>query len=141
MRISDWSSDVCSSDLVVAEVAGEAGQVVGGVAQAQDLLADEVADGGGAERVGVALGGDQGELFDYEPVHAGALHFLTSYEVESKRVCVSQEQWRSSHILWQSVVRKQEGQLVAGSAMGCDRSNKGSRICRDRKSTRLKSSH
>src|SRR3546814_4995904 len=39
---------------VVAEVAGEAGQVVGGVAQAQDLLADEVADGGGAERVGVA---------------------------------------------------------------------------------------
>src|SRR3546814_14888947 len=92
MRISDWSSDVCSSDLVVAEVAGEAGQVVGGVAQAQDLLADEVADGGGAERVGVALGGDQGELFDYEPVHAGALHFLTSYEVESKRVCVSQEQ-------------------------------------------------
>src|SRR3546814_7541011 len=110
VRISDWSSDVCSSDLVevqrveagdavaavfgvpdegfavVAEVAGEAGQVVGGVAQAQDLLADEVADGGGAERVGVALGGDQGELFDYEPVHAGALHFLTSYEVESKRV-------------------------------------------------------
>src|SRR3546814_4380524 len=126
MRISDWSSDVCSSDL------GEAGQVVGGVAQAQDLLADEVADGGVAERGGVALGGDQGELFDYEPVHAGALHFLTSYEVESKRVCVSQEQWRSSHILWQSVVRKHEGQLVAGSAMGCDRSNKGSRICRAR---------
>src|SRR3546814_1953010 len=93
---------------VVAEVAGEAGQVVGGVAQAQDLLADKVADGGGAERVGVALGGDQGELFDYEPVHASALLFLTSYEVESKRVCVSKEQWRRSHILCQSVVRSEE---------------------------------
>src|SRR3546814_3521277 len=72
---------------VVAEVAGEAGQVVGGVAQAQDLLADEVADGGGAGRVGVALGGDKGELFDYEPVAAGALQFVTRTEVERKRVC------------------------------------------------------
>src|SRR3546814_14374290 len=111
MRISDWSSDVCSSDL------GEAGQVVGGVAQAQDLLADEVADGGGAERVGVALGGDQGELFDYEQVHAGALHFLTSYEVERKRVCVSHEQWSSSHIIWQSVV-PETGQIGRGGGKG-----------------------
>ena len=49
---------------VVAEVAGEGGHVVGGVGEAEDVVADEVAGGGGAEGAVVASGRDDGELLD-----------------------------------------------------------------------------
>ena len=47
---------------VVAEVAGEGGHVVGGVGEAEDVVADEGAGGGGADRAVVVGGGDDGEL-------------------------------------------------------------------------------
>ena len=43
---------------VVAEVAGEGGHVVGGVGEAEDVGADEVAGGGGAEGA-VVVGGER----------------------------------------------------------------------------------
>ena len=49
---------------VVAEVAGERGQVVGGVGEAQHVVADQLAGGGAAERPVVVGGGDDGELFN-----------------------------------------------------------------------------
>ena len=49
---------------VVAEVAGEGGHVVGGVREAEDVVADEVAGGRRAEGAVVVGGGDDGELFD-----------------------------------------------------------------------------
>src|SRR3546814_7170068 len=39
MRISDWSSDVCSSDLVAAPLAADAGNAVGVADPAQAALA------------------------------------------------------------------------------------------------------
>ena len=47
---------------VVAEVAGEGGHVVGGVGEAEDVVADEVTGGGGAEGSVVVGGGNDGEL-------------------------------------------------------------------------------
>ena len=49
---------------VVAEVAGEEGHVVGGVGEAEDVVADEGAGGGGAEGAVVVGEGDDGELLD-----------------------------------------------------------------------------
>ena len=48
---------------VVAEVAGEGGHVVGGVGEAEDLVAHEVAGGGVSESAVVVGGGDDGKLF------------------------------------------------------------------------------
>src|SRR3546814_8735355 len=49
MRISDWSSDVCSSDLVLqrvaADVAGEADHRLGDVAEQVQAAVDDVAEG------------------------------------------------------------------------------------------------
>src|SRR3546814_4312359 len=62
MRISDWSSDVCSSDLVLAVVQifviGEVGVLVVQFAVDRPGRAEELADADGAERsiVGHALG-------------------------------------------------------------------------------------
>jgi len=52
---------------VVAEVAGEGGHVVGGVGEAENVVADEVGDGGGAEIAIVVSGRDNGELLDDVP--------------------------------------------------------------------------
>ena len=46
---------------VVAEVAGEGGHVVGGVGEAEDVVADEVAGGGAAEGAVVVGGSDDRE--------------------------------------------------------------------------------
>src|SRR3546814_4361385 len=85
MRISDWSSDVCSSDLGEAEAVGEEHvalqlllERLGGLALAVDRGVDEAwgdavdADAGGGEVAGdgeghaddTALGGGVGDLAD-----------------------------------------------------------------------------
>src|SRR3546814_10977501 len=50
MRISDWSSDVCSSDLAVSADAGGQQAAAAGVRQADDLLPADDADAGGDPR-------------------------------------------------------------------------------------------
>ena len=70
---------------VVTEVAGEGGHVVGGVGEAEDMVADEVAGGGGAEGAVVVGGCDDGELLDYVPVHVRALSLLPRHEIQTKR--------------------------------------------------------
>ena len=49
---------------MVAEVAGEGGHVVGGVGEAEDVVADEVGGSAVAEAAVVGVGGDDGELFE-----------------------------------------------------------------------------
>src|SRR3546814_20313621 len=88
MRISDWSSDVCSSDLVV-EVAVEAdGQQVAALPDAAQLL---VLDGGAKLE-----GGDGGAGLDVpdlaSAVGRGGEHLLAGGRSEERRVgkeCVS----------------------------------------------------
>ena len=70
---------------VVAEVAGEGGHVVGGVGEAEDVIADKGAGGGGAESAVVVGGGDDGELLDNVPVQGRALHFFVG--PRSQREC------------------------------------------------------
>src|SRR3546814_10341551 len=59
MRISDWSSDVCSSDLLGFDLPGIAGTGVG-----IGRLALEVA-------VGAEFGGNSGDVFDRSQVRLG----------------------------------------------------------------------
>ena len=49
---------------VVAEIAGEGGHVVSGVGEAEDVITDEVAGGGGAEGAFVVGGDDDWELLE-----------------------------------------------------------------------------
>ena len=70
---------------VVAEVAGEGGHVVGSVGEAEDVIADESAGGGVAERAVVVGRGDDRELFDDVPVHVSALSLLPRNEVQAMR--------------------------------------------------------
>ena len=49
---------------VVAEVSGEGGQVVGGVGEAQDVVADEFAGGRVSELPVVVVGCDDGDLLE-----------------------------------------------------------------------------
>ena len=73
----------------VAEVAGERGQVVGGVGELEDVVADEGAGGGLAELAVVGVGGDDGELLDDEPSsNRCSLNLLASNKVERKAVQV-----------------------------------------------------
>src|SRR3546814_6379177 len=51
MRISDWSSDVCSSDLAVADQSGKLGHLIMGLALEYCANADE-----GAKQAAAALG-------------------------------------------------------------------------------------
>src|SRR3546814_16579945 len=93
MRISDWSSDVCSSDLVGAfqragadraeqaaiagaqhrRTAGIGGGPVGVAALAQPFLAVEGGDGGRAQIDGGPVGVDAGDLAFCRHAHAGEL--------------------------------------------------------------------
>ena len=61
---------------VVAEVAGEGGHVVGGVGEAEDVVADEVASGGVAEGAVVASVSDDRELLNNKPIKIGSLQLL-----------------------------------------------------------------
>ena len=67
---------------VVAEVAGEGGDVVGGVGEAQDVVADEGAGGGLAERAVVVGGRDDRELLYKKEIQVLSLYFLACYEVK-----------------------------------------------------------
>ena len=67
----------------VAEVAGERGQVVGGVGELEDVVADEGAGGGLSEFAVVGVGRDDGELFDDEPVQ-GAVPCTFCLQLQSR---------------------------------------------------------
>ena len=71
---------------VVAEVAGEGGDVVGCVGEAEDVVADEGAGGGGAELAVVVGGGDDGELLDDVPCQMCTLDLLASSIVKGEAV-------------------------------------------------------
>ena len=71
---------------VVAEVAGEGGHVVGGVGEAEDVVANEVAGGGVAEGAAVVGRGNDGKLLDDVPVQCCALHFLSDNVVKGNAV-------------------------------------------------------
>ena len=66
----------------MAQVAGEGGQVVGGVAQGQHLGADPVADPGAAEVLAEGGWGDDRELLQDVPVEVGGLRLLACDVVE-----------------------------------------------------------
>ena len=70
---------------VVAEVAGEGGHVVGGVGEAQDVVAHEVTGGCVAEGAVVVGGGDDGELLDDVPVHRCSMDLLPCNEIKHRR--------------------------------------------------------
>ena len=76
---------------VVAEVAGEGCHVVGGEGESEDVVADEVASGGGVEGAVVVGGGDYRELLHRVPSEVCPLNFLASNVVESEAVEVCQE--------------------------------------------------
>ena len=76
---------------VVAEVAGEGGHVVGGVREAEDVVADEIAGGCRAEGVVVVGGGDDGELFDDEPTQICPWHFVARHIIEAIAVEIRNE--------------------------------------------------
>src|SRR3546814_12757066 len=96
MRISDWSSDVCSSDLEADEFGRFLVEIDGGggVARLQRLVADGL--GGGGERRGVAeVGRDPRHL-------ARELAFKSGVRSEERRVgkeCVStcRSRWSAYH--------------------------------------------
>ena len=69
---------------VVAEVAGEGGHVVGGVGEAEDVVADEVASGGGAEGAVVVGGSNNGKLLDNVPTEIRPLQLLPDHIVKTK---------------------------------------------------------
>src|SRR3546814_18122543 len=88
MRISDWSSDVCSSDLLGLEqidqrvVRQDFLGVFGG-----DQRADRALDRRGGHRVTAVGGLDRAgdEIFEFEQPARGAQIFVTGYAVERKR--------------------------------------------------------
>ena len=71
---------------VVAEIAGEGGHVVGGVGEAEDVVADESAGGGGAEGAVVVGGRDDRELLDSVQGQVCGLHLLSNNIVECNAV-------------------------------------------------------
>src|SRR3546814_17869518 len=80
MRISDWSSDVCSSDLV----AGEGRRGVAGVGEFEDA-GDDVGE------VGRRVGGrpEHGKLLEITRGKVGAADFMSRDEIKYKRIQVS----------------------------------------------------
>ena len=76
---------------VVAEVAGEGDHVVGGVGEAEDVVADEVAGGGVAEGAVVVGGCDDGELLYCVPSQMRPLNLLTSNVIECHAVEVGKQ--------------------------------------------------
>src|SRR3546814_16689936 len=74
MRMSDWSSDVCSSDLAVGQVAQES-EVVVAVA-AEDLVAEALGalHHGGAEGEGAPAGAGQHREIELRRRHAQPRH-------------------------------------------------------------------
>ena len=73
---------------VVAEVAGEGGHVVGGVGEAEDVIADESCGRWCVPKAcGRSLRGrDDGKLLDDVPVQCCALHFLSDNVVKGNAV-------------------------------------------------------
>lgn len=59
---------------------------MGGVGEAEDVVADEVAGGGVAEGAVVVGGGDDWELLDDVPGQVSTLNFLASDVVESQAI-------------------------------------------------------
>src|SRR3546814_15133236 len=79
MRISDWSSDVCSSDLEFALAGSEPPDLRGGALEhfdRVDALAHLHAVGADVlDRRGADGAGDQGEVFHPAPPHRNAGHY------------------------------------------------------------------
>src|SRR3546814_6651448 len=116
MRISDWSSDVCSSDLLVGELVGEIGRDVGD--QRRHMVGDQANPALAlAQRLGMAVAlGDVSEGIDEA---AGGQRMGANFQ----------------HAAIEQELLKLADRPAAGvTAVGCEQGQ-------DRKSTRLKSSH
>ena len=75
----------------VAEVAGERRHVVGGIGEAEHVIAHEVASGLFPELAVVVLRRDHGQLLDDVPTEIRASHLLTGNEVVDKTVDIGNE--------------------------------------------------
>jgi imidazolonepropionase len=76
----------------MAHVAGKGREIVRRVAKFEYRLANDLGGRFGAERAVVAGGGNDGELFDNEPIEVLALNLLTCQKVVHGRIEVGREQ-------------------------------------------------
>ena len=88
---------------VVAEVASEGGHVVGGVGEAEDVVADEVAGGRRAEGAVVVCGGDEGELLDGVPSEMSTLNLLASDVIKTNAVEIGASSSSEVRKRWESL--------------------------------------
>ena len=75
----------------VAEVAGEGRYVVGRIGEAEDVVTDEVAGGGGAEAAIVVGGCNDGELLNGVPREVSCWNLLASNVIEAEAVEIGKE--------------------------------------------------
>ena len=73
---------------IIAQVAGEWSQVVGGIGKAKHMIADEVAGSPHAEGAVVTIRGDDRKLFDDEPIEVAVpwTFWLRDNEVKTTNV-------------------------------------------------------
>src|SRR3546814_1864982 len=121
MRISDWSSDVCSSDLVNGGVAQFQPAQLVFVAEHQAERRDAAVDQVGAEKVGAA-----------GPGRIGDGHMFCA-ELDGNGIEIKLEIAAEAHGAFQAAAEHPFEGLLEEAALGDEEE--------DRKSTRLNSSH